>query len=681
MPPVPTALRFPNALQRSRPLRITAIAVAALLGLLALGELAGWPFLRAPMAQQLSKVTGSPVSLEGRFRVQLLFNPGIAVERITVGSAAVAVPHLLQAEGFQVQWHLRDLWHSRQGAPLQLRRLEADQIDAHLVRLANGNTSWAPARPQTNRDTTNTTPTALPHIETLVLRKGSIVYRDEPLNINLQGQITQSLEANTPLPWRATASGRYRGAEVDLQAQAGPNLPLLMPTEGNPAKVAVLTPLRLSGRVGSTQLDFDGATGALWAGQGMRGQLTLRGASLRTSGEPLGITLPDTPAYRMRGRIARDGAVWSLVTNDATVGTSELTAAVQFNSATQPPMLAGRVGGRRLAFADLAPAIGADKAPRQASRVLPDETFDLPSLSKMDANVLVDLKQLDFGTPKIAPMTDLKVHLTLADSRLTLADLSARVAGGVLTGSTSLQANQQPPQWKAALRFAEVDLDRWIRALNKSKTSQPDNAPAYLSGTLNAKLSLAGQGSSVAQILGSGNGRLDMELVQGTISQLVTEAVGLDAAQALGMLIVGDEPLRLNCARWAAVIQNGVIKTRHAVLDNDDSTLRIQGGASLKTEQLQLRVVAEPKDFSPFSLRTPLTVTGNFQQPEVSVEAQGLLARAAGALLLGALAPPAALLAFIDTGTDVESPPCAPVKKPTTQDKQKTPKAQPGKTP
>jgi uncharacterized protein involved in outer membrane biogenesis len=647
---------LPSSLKRSKPLRIAGFTAAVLLGLLAAGELAGWPFLRAPLAQQLSKVTGAPVSLEGGFRAHLLIQPGIAVERVTVGSgSAVEVPHLLQAEGFKVRWRWIDLWHSRQGAPLKLKRLEADQIEAHLVRLANGDASWAPARIETDR---NASPTELPQIETLVLRKGTIVYRDEPLNINLQGRITQSTEADSALPWRATVSGRYRGAEVDLQAQAGPDLPLMMQTEDNAAP----TPLRLSGRVGSTQLDFDGATGALWAGQGMRGQLTVRGASLRTSGEPLGITLPDTPPYRMRGRIARDGAVWSLVTDDTTVGTSELTAAVQYNSATQPPMLAGRVGGRRLAFADLAPSIGADQPPRQASRVLPDETFDLPSLAQMNANVWVDLKQLDFGTPKIAPMTDLKVHLTLSDSRLTLADLSARVAGGLLTGSTSLQADQQPPQWKAVLRLAEVDLERWIRVLSKGDASQQDNAPAYLSGTLNAKLSLTGQGNSVADILGSGNGRLNMELVKGKISQLVTEAIGLDAAQALGMLIVGDEPLRLNCARLAAVIQSGVVKTRHAVLDNDDSTLHIQGGASLKTETLQLRVVAEPKDFSPFSLRTPLNVAGNFKQPQVSVEARGLLARAAGALVLGALAPPAALLAFIDTGTDAETEPCAPVK-------------------
>lgn len=647
---------FARSLPRSKPLRIFSITAAVLLGLVALGELAGWPFLRAPLAQQLSKLTGSSVSLQGDFRAQLLIQPGVAVDSVTMGSAsAVEVPHLLQAEGFLVQWRWSDLWRSRQGAQLRLKRVEADKIDAHLVRLANGNASWARARSESDVEDSAT---ELPQIETLALHAGTIVYRDAPLNVDLQARITQSTVPDTPLPWRATASGRYQGAAVELVAQAGPNLPLLMQTEDD----AALTPLRLSGVVGSTEVDFDGATGALWAGQGMRGKLTLRGTSLHTSGKPLGLTLPDTPPYRMRGRIAREGNVWSLVTDDATVGSSSLTAAMQYNMASTPPTLAGRVGGRRLAFADLAPAIGADQPPREASRVLPDQTFDLPSWAQMNANVRVDLAQLDFGTPSIAPMTDLKVHLTLENSRLDLSDLSARVAGGLLTGSTRVQANQRPPQWEAALRFAEVDLQRWIRGLNKGAASMPDDSPAYLSGTLNAKLSLTGHGNSVADILGSGNGRLSLDLVNGEISQLVTEAIGLDAAQALGMLIAGDEPLRLNCARAEAVIQDGVIKTRHAVLDNKDSTLYIQGGASLKTETLQLRVVADPKDFSPFSLRTPLNVTGTLKQPQVRPEASGLLARAAGALVLGALAPPAALLAFIDTGAKPDSEPCAPVK-------------------
>ncbi len=642
-----------SPLWRSKWVRIVGLGAGVLLGLLALGELTGWPFLRSPLTQQLSKLTGSTASLEGDFRVQLLFRPGIAIERLTLGSRSeMKVPHLLQAEGFVVRWRWSDLWRTRQGTPLRLKRLEANQIDAHLVRLANGDASWATAQAKA---TSQENSTELPQIETLVLRSGDIVYRDEMLNIALKAHIAQSTESDSPLPWRATAAGDYRGAVVNLEAQAGADLPLLMQTEES----TTLTPLRLSGRVGSTRLDFDGATGALWAGQDLRGTLTVRGASLRTSGKPLGLTLPNSPPFRLRGVIARVGPVWSLVTQDATVGSSALTAAMQYDTRTRPPTLSGKLGGRRLAFADLAPVIGADKAPKEANRVLPDEPFDLPSLAQMNANILVDLSQLDFGTPAIAPMKDLKGHLLLEDSRLTLSNLSARVAGGLLTGSTRLQAKQQPPRWDAALSFAEVDIQRWLRGLQKNDAPGRDGAPAYLSGTLNAKVSLTGQGNSVADVLGSGNGQIKLDLVDGKMSQLITEAIGLDAAQALGILISGDVPLILTCARAEALIQDGVVKSRYAVLDNKDSTLHIQGGASLKTESLQLRVVAEPKDFSPLSLRSPLNVTGSFKQPQVSVEAKGLVARVAGALVLGAIAPPAALLAFIDTGEDTQVNPCA----------------------
>lgn len=649
------AVSRPTARRGWRIGRVVALGAALVLAALALGEIAGWPFLRGPLARQLAGVTGSGVSLDGPFRAQLLLHPGIEVGRMSIGaSAAVAVPHLLQAEGVVLRWRWGDLWRARQGAALRLKALEADQIDAHLVRLASGATSWPPASSPRAEDGERAA--TLPQIERLVLKAGTVVYRDEALRIDLSTRIAQSSGPHTALPWRAEASGRYQGAPVDLLAQAGATLPLLLQSEAG----AALTPLRLSGRIGSTELDFDGATGALWAGQGMRGDITLRGASLRRSAMALGITLPDTPPYRLRGRLARHGAVWSLVTPDTTVGSSALSAALQFDRGTEPPTLSGHVGGRRLAFVDLAPAVGADQPPRNSARVLPDERFELPSLAQMNANVRVDLAQLDFGSPSLAPVTDLRLHLTLVNSALQLNDLSARVAGGVLSGSMRLQADQAPPRWQAALRFAEVDLARWIRAVAQPAAPAQEHAPAYLGGTLNARLSLRGTGNSVAEVLGGADGQLHLALLDGHMSQLVTEALGLDAAQALGLLIAGDQALRLNCARAEAVIRNGVLKTRHAVLDNDDSTLFVQGGASLRDESLRLRVVAQPKDFSPLSLRTPLNVSGSFQRPRVQIEASGLLARAAGALLLGALAPPAALLAFMDLGAEPDTAPCAP---------------------
>ena len=633
-----------------------------LVGAVALGELVGWPFLKGPLEQQIRSRTGVDIALNGRFRTRLLVNPMMSVERITLGAGGgVNVPHLLVANHLAVQWRWGDLWRANQGAALRVKSLQADTVDAHAVRLKSGAASWdiVPRNPDVPTPT-EASPAPLPEIERLVVREGQIEFRDETLDVEVNATIRRSAEAGDALPWQATVEGRYRGAPIQLQAKASADLPLLLKTDTNPP----LTPLQIKGRIGSTQLAFDGAAGALWAGQGVKGQLKISGDSLQASAAPLGVILPDTPPYKINAQVVRKGATWSVQSDEATVGSSSLTAKLNFQTDAQPPLLTGELGGSRLALADLAPAVGADKPPRRADRVLPDERFNLPSLGQMDADVQVNLQRLDFGTPALAPVQDLKLHLQLANSRLALSDLSARVAGGSLSGDTAYEVKGEVPQWEATLRFADVDLDSWIRGLRKggakdAKGGQPD-ARSYMSGTLDASAQLNGQGRSVAEILGSADGQLKLRVTNGQLSQLITEAAGLDLAQALGMLIKGDEPLKLNCATVDAVVRNGVVKSRYAVLDNADSTLRIQGGLSFKSEAIQLRVRSEPKDFSPLSLRSPVTVSGNFKTPQVGIEAKGLLVRAVGALALGSLAPPAALLAFIDLGTTDDPTPCTP---------------------
>lgn len=66
--------------------------------------------------------------------------------------------------------------------------------------------------------------------------------------------------------------------------------------------------------------------------------------------------------------------------------------------------------------------------------------------------------------------------------------------------------------------------------------------------------------------------------------------------------------------------------------------------------------MAHPKDPTPLSARTPITITGPFAGPSIGVEAGPLAARAAGAVALGALLTPlAAILAFIDPGLEKDN--------------------------
>ena len=183
---------------------------------------------------------------------------------------------------------------------------------------------------------------------------------------------------------------------------------------------------------------------------------------------------------------------------------------------------------------------------------------------------------------------------------------------------------------------------------------------SYLTGVLNGHFQLQGRGTSTAQILSTLHGQADLRLREGTLSHLVTEAAGIDLAQALGVLVRGDQPLPLRCARAELTVDNGLVLLQRAVLDNADSTLRLDGQVDLRNEALAVRARSRPKDFSPLALRTPILVTGTLARPQVGLDGRALGARAAAAAALAVIAAPlAALLPFVDTGQDPAGDPCA----------------------
>ena len=276
--------------------------------------------------------------------------------------------------------------------------------------------------------------------------------------------------------------------------------------------------------------------------------------------------------------------------------------------------------------------------------MLPGRPFDLKVLRVMDANVLIDIAHVDLNTSLLEPLRPLHAHLQLAGGVLTLRDLEARTADGQLRGSMALDGRSSKALWSANVRWDGVRLERWIHQERKS------GVPPFVSGRMNGRANLKGEGRSTGEILATLDGTARTELQGGAVSHLLVEAGGLDIAQALGVLFKGDDALPVQCAVADLVAQDGVFRPRVMVLDTADSSVWVDGTLSLATEALDLRAVVMPKDFSPLTLRTPLRVSGSFGNPEVSVEKGPLGLKLAGAVLLGLINPLAALIPLIDPG-------------------------------
>lgn len=446
----------------------------------------------------------------------------------------------------------------------------------------------------------------------------------------------------------ATAEGHFHDMPIKAALRTTSALPWLSSDPQAPP-----VGVKLQGNIGRAKLSFDGEVRDLLGSQGLSGGYTLAGPSLAAVGEPLGVTLPTTPPFAMKGTLRREGTLWSTVVQTATIGRSKLNGHFEFNTPrNQKSKLTGELRGSELWMADLGPSIGLPTEPKarpstKPNRVLPDRQFDLPSLRVMDADVTVNLDRFESGTAVLQAARPLKGHIVLADGVLQIRDIDARVAKGQFAGSITLDGRQPTARWQVRLRVAGVHLEQWLQVERK------DNKPPYVTGLMGGRISLDGEGRSTADLLATADGRMVLYWTQGSVSHLIVEAAGIDLAQAVGVLIRGDKDLPVQCGIADLRVKDGRVTPAPMIVDTRDSLVRVEGDLSLATERMKLQAKVEPKDVSPLSLRTPLKLEGTLSDPDISLEKAPLLRRVVPAAVLGVVvAPLAALVPLVDLGEE-----------------------------
>jgi AsmA family protein len=650
-----------------------AVLVLSLVFGFGVNEWLGWPWVAKPLASMLStrlhrtvefagdraskptsitaEVTapaGVSVVLPTTFQLHLWGGIELQAAQLKVGAPEWSNDaHLLEAQDLVLRLRYDDLWHAWQGQPLRVESLRASHLDLQLERLADGRASWvmAPAaQPLADPASADKPYPPLPSFGELRVVQGRVRFSDAALAL----EVTTQLSLQPDRPGRSVVQARSVGHYGKFPLRADWVVThTLGPTASTQPQLP--TSLSLKATVGRANLVFDGQSADAISLQGWRGQFSLSGPSLAAVGDPVGITLPTTRAFRASGKIANDGKLWRAVISEASVGASRLNGAFTFDRSTHTPSLAGRLGGSRLSLVDLGPAVGVVAQSETAARanpgkLLPDRPFDLPALRAMNANVLIDVHSVDLNTTLLEPLQPLRAHLLLTDGVLSINDIDARTAQGSLTGSVVLDGRASTALWDAKLRWRGVQLERWIRQ------NRANAAPPFVAGQLNGMATVQGRGRSTASILASLHGQIYSELRAGAVSHLAVEAAGLDVAQGLGMLIKGDDSLRVSCAVADFGVQAGVLRPRLVVLDTSDSVVWLDGSLSLVDESLDLRTVVAPRDISPLSLRSPLRVQGSFAKPQISVRSQALGAKLGAAFLLGLLNPLAALIPLVDLG-------------------------------
>jgi uncharacterized protein involved in outer membrane biogenesis len=674
-------------------------------------EAVEWPFLRHPLETRLSRILDRPVAFGDQFGVRLFGSVRAHTDSMTIGPAPADGPTLvddagkprdfMHANSVKLALSYRTLYDQWKGTgqPLEVKLLDVDGLELNLKRNADGRANWqfGAAQPATSASSPQ-----LPKFERLNVRNGEVRIVDEPLQITADAHVATregtaeaaaiaASGASTPQVRIATVGSTTLAGSAPIAASGGTATParqalaiddntpgLQVDGKGTYRKAPLLIQLRSSGllplaasdsaalavplwldvNADKTHIRVDGTATDLLHFGGMDATFVASGPSLAAVGDALGVTLPTTARFATHGRLQKHGTVWDAGVAAMDIGSSRLNGDFKFDTAPDVPVLTGKLGGSRLALADLGPAFGAapPDAPASASnakpgKVIPDRTFDIPSLKAMNADVGVQLAELDLGTSKLEPFKPLQGRITLQDGVLNLKDLLARTSAGEVQGAIGLDSRPAPPKWNADLRWSGIQLDRFIKARDiavrkDANGDKPDIG--YISGALGGNAQLKGQGNSSAKLLASLDGTARVWVRDGTVSHLLVEAAGIDVAHALGVYIKGDDKLPMQCALAQFDLVNGKVMPEVFVLDTTNSTMLVDGDLSLATESLDLRLTAHPHDFSPLAPRTPVKVVGTFDDPHIRLEAKPLAKRGAAAVALTLANPLAALLALVD---------------------------------
>lgn len=606
-----------------------------------------WDVLRGPINRHVSDQLGRRFEITRHLSVHLGRTVTVRADGVEFANPEWAdKPYLVKAQAAEFDIKLLPLLIGK----VVLPRIALTAPEIGLQMEPDGRRTWA-----LSRDTSDEG--AIPRIDALLIDGGSVDYQAAAQGANIHVDFSLARETTGQLPLSYKATGKWQSEPFSASGRTGGVLQLSKDIEAP-------FPIEVNAVAGKTSLKAKGTIANLAELAGVDASFDLQGRNLEELYKLLGVVLPSTPPYKLRGKLAKHGKVWAASQIQGTLGSSDLSGALSFDQSAAVPLLTGKVQSKLLDFADLAPVIGlpppagptpvkaaATKAedepapakrstPGTASRkVLPVATLDVTRLKAMNADVVYSAS--DIRHVEVLPLDKGSVHVKLDAGVLQLEPISLGIAGGTVAGSIRIDSNVMPATFATRLDLRAVQLNQLFPAVETSKSSL---------GKISGQFDLKGRGNSLAQMLGTSSGDVAVLMGKGQISNILLEFMGLDGGEIIKFLVRGDRNVQLRCAAAAFEVKQGLMSTKTIVLDTTDTVINGRGTISLADETLDLILDPAPKDRSILSFRSPLRISGTFAAPSAGPDKSALAGRAGIALALGVVNPLLALAATIETG-------------------------------
>lgn len=573
-------------------------------------------FVRAQIENHANAVSGRKTKI-ARLSVDWGWTPHVHLDDVELSNTDWGkADHMFKAQ--EIEFDIR-LWPLLHG-DIVLPRLMLRKPELFLERNAQDESNWSPNEsPVANTAVKQVQPQhrhQTPLIGRLEIIDGQVGYIDQKRKLDLSGAVsTATGQAGAEPEARLSLKGRLEGQPLTLQFVGGSALMLRETDKPYPVDLEVA--------YGDTKLTVRGTIQDPFQYTGADLQLSLAGPDLSEIFPLVGIPGPPTPPYRISGKLQREQDIWRVTNVVWHAGESDLSGDVAIDQRGKPSHLMAHLFSQHLAFADLAPLVGATpgktgNVSRQQAQtearletrgeLFPNVPLHVERLRAMNMDVSLDAKQV--VAPSYLPVQSLMTRVQVANGRATVRPLNMGFGGGKVTGELSIDAANPGPTSRVNLRFDGVELAAFFRGSRFFDTTD---------GRLSGRVVLAGTGRSLAQVMDSADGDVVTTMAGGSVSGLLVSVADLQIASALVLYVTGDNRIPIRCAIGRLKFEHGPVVFDKTLMDTEKSVLHLDGEVALQTQELQIKISADPKQFDLLDLHSPVIIAGKIRSPSISL--------------------------------------------------------------
>ncbi len=609
---------------------VTLLLVAAVILFLLLFD---WNLLRGPIGRWASARYDREIQLNGDLDVNLFsWTPSARVRDLRIGGPDWArEKDTLTVEDLRASVRLRALLTGNVEMPL----VQVVRPRAVLVATADGRQSWRldPDAPDTGEGL------KLPPINRLLIQDGRLSLDEQGRKIRLEATLNAREGSDGRAGFHLEGEGTINGTPLTVLVRGGPFI-----------NIRRDRPYAFHGEIAGvgTRLVADGTiTRPFDLGQ-FTAALRLQGRDLADIYLLTGVTTPNTPPYRLSGKLTRDDARFTFADVSGRVGSSDLSGKVVVDKVDDRRRVDAELGSRLLDIDDLMAVLGAK--PRVTSggdtvvssgapgRLLPDAPLNVERLRVMDGTLRYraarvkrngfDVRQVDIGAD-------------LAGGVLDLDPVAFTFNRGELRGTAKINATRDRPYSAIDFRLRGYPLESIIPA----RDGQPT-----VTGQALGRARLEGPGASVHDFAAASRGTISLVVPQGRMRAAFAELMGINVLAGL-LKMDDDSTAEIRCAVADFTVSGGTATARTFVVDTTPVLAQGAGTIDLDSETINLRIDGETKEARLIRLWSPITVQGPLTGPQVGIDAGSVAGQGGLAAALGALVTPlAALLPFVDPG-------------------------------